>query len=308
MDEVIKDSFCSYPKLWALGHYAIENIFDGEVYVEEKVDGSQFSFGFIRGELKCRSKSVALNMFAPEKMFVPAIESVKAIHEATPLIPEFTYRGEYLARPKHNVNAYDRTPEKLIIGFDISNGHESLLSYEEKLAEFKRIGLEHVPLLKKGVIEDPQELRSLLETKSILGGQLVEGVVVKNYNKITKLGQIMMGKFVSEAFKEVHNTEWKENTNAGLIEQIITEYRTPARWHKAVQHLAERGELKSEPSDIGSLFKEVNYDVLEECGEEIKGKLFKQAWPSISRGITRGLPQWYKEELLKKAFNSEEVQ
>jgi ATP-dependent RNA circularization protein (DNA/RNA ligase family) len=35
----------SYPSIYALGHRAIRELFDGPVVVEEKIDGSQFSFG-----------------------------------------------------------------------------------------------------------------------------------------------------------------------------------------------------------------------------------------------------------------------
>ena len=46
----------SYPSVMQIGHKMIADIFSGEVIVEEKIDGSQFSFGVINGELTCRSK------------------------------------------------------------------------------------------------------------------------------------------------------------------------------------------------------------------------------------------------------------
>jgi len=53
-----------------------------------------------------------------------------------------------------------------------------------------------------------------------LGGCKVEGVVVKNYAKQFLLGgqpmPLMMGKFVSENFKEVNQKTWKgEHTGKG---------------------------------------------------------------------------------------------
>ncbi len=41
----------SYPSVYQLGHKAIQNIFDGKVVIEEKIDGSQFSFGMINRPL-----------------------------------------------------------------------------------------------------------------------------------------------------------------------------------------------------------------------------------------------------------------
>lgn len=305
---VIRDSCSSYPKLWALGHGAIADIFNGDVIVEEKIDGSQFSFGIIRGELKCRSKSVLLNLLAPEKMFVKACETARKLADSGFLTPEWTYRCEYLAKPKHNSLAYERIPIHHLIGFDISTGFEQLLSDKAKRTEFTRIGLEVVPQIFAGKIDGPSILREFLERISILGGQLVEGVVVKNYSMMTKLGQVAMGKFVSEAFKEVHQNDWKErgNDRKDFIENLISDYRTPSRWHKAVQHLKEQGNIENSPKDIGALIREVPLDILAECETELKDKIFKRFWPEIARGVTHGLPQWYKEELMKQAFNGDQ--
>lgn len=38
----------------------------------------------------------------------------------------------------------------------------------------------------------------------------------------------------------------------------------------------------------------------------IKEKLFQWAWPKVARAIVGGLPQWYKEELAKTQFISDE--
>ena len=53
-----------------MGHKAIAELLKGPVYVEEKVDGSQFSFGVDEnGEIRVRSKGCELVLDAPEKMF-----------------------------------------------------------------------------------------------------------------------------------------------------------------------------------------------------------------------------------------------
>src|SRR6267142_6345300 len=107
----------SYPKIYNLGHAAILDLLDGDVVVEEKVDGSQFSFGLLYDtrplvepafRLFFRSKEAIIEPEAPPKMFARGVEAVKAI--AHLLTPGFVYRGEYLQKPKHNVLAYDRIP------------------------------------------------------------------------------------------------------------------------------------------------------------------------------------------------------
>lgn len=47
---------------------------------------------------------------------------------------------------------------------------------------------------------------------------------------------------------------------------------------------------------------EVPADVEKEERAEILDALWTAFWPKIRRGITAGLPQWYKDELAKQAF------
>lgn len=303
LNNTLGSSWHSYPKIWSLGHSAIRELLLDEVIIQEKVDGSQFSFGVFNGEIKVRSKGKEINVDFPEKLFTKAIDTVKTL--APVLINGYTYRGEFLATPKHNVLAYDRIPSSNIILFDINTGQESYLTYEQVVEEAKRIGLEVVPLLYKGKVSDATQLLSFLDNTSVLGGQKIEGFVIKNYSRFGIDGKVLMGKHVSESFKEVHAGEWKAANpqHKDVIMVLGQKYTTPARWNKAVQHLKEKGQLTDSPKDIGLLMKEVNVDVLTECKEEIKEYLFQWAWNSIARQLTRGLPEWYKEELLKKQFD-----
>jgi len=300
--QAITTSWHSYAKLFTLGHAAIHDLLLDPVVVEEKIDGSQFSFGVFDGELRCRSKGAQLNTLAPEKMFIQGVETAQKL---LPLLRDgWTYRGEYLAKPKHNALAYTRIPSQHFIGFDINPGHETYLTYEEKMAEFERLGLETVPCLYAGKLDDVTMLRELLERTSVLGGQNIEGVVIKNYTRFGKDGKALMGKFVSEAFKEVHKGDWRDSNpgQGDIIDRLITSYRTPARWAKAIQHLREAGRLEDSPTDIPEILKEIVCDVETECSDEIKQILFDWAWSSIKRGVTKGMPEWYKEQLMKLQF------
>lgn len=304
-------SWHSYPSIYNLGHRAVADILLGPVYVEEKVDGSQFSFGVFeidgQKELRVRSKGATMLPEAPEKMFSLGVEHVKSIQHL--LTVGYTYRGEYLRSPKHNSLVYSRIPAGHIILFDINSGHEEYLSYSAKKEEAERIGLEIVPLVFEGVISDIGKFREFLDRESLLGGQKIEGVVVKPVGSHL-FGQdkkALFAKFVSEHFKEVHSKEWKTSnpTQNDIIEKLGMEYRTPARWQKAVLHLTEKGLLTDSPKDIGLLIREVPADVRKECEEEIKEQLWKWAWPHVSRKIVAGLPEYYKEQLLLKQPTAE---
>lgn len=296
----------SYPSIYNLGHAAIADLLKEPVIVEEKIDGSQFSFGVHKdtGELMIRSKGAAINPLAPEGMFKEGVETAKSLQSL--LKPGWVYRGEYLKTPNHNTLIYERIPYKHFIIFDIQTGIETYLSPSEKEEEAERLGLEVVPQLYWGMLEKIEFFRELLETKSILGGQKIEGVVIKpaNYGMFGKDKKCLMGKFVSETFKEAHVDAWKEKNPTGtdIITLIGNGVCTQARWMKAVQHFRDDGKLLGDPRDIGALLKEIPEDVKKECEQEIKDALFKWAWPHLRRACTRGFPEWYKEELVKRQF------
>jgi hypothetical protein len=293
----------SYPSVFAIGHKMIADLFKGSVIVEEKIDGSQFSMGIIDGELMCRSKGKNLILDAPEKMFMKAVETANGLG----LHYGYIYRCEYLQKPKHNTLAYDRVPKGNLIIYDIQIGLGDYLSPADKAEEAARIGLECVPLLFEGKMEHIEMLNSLFLLRSILGGSHIEGVVVKNYELFTKEKKIAIGKYVSEKFKEIHGSDWKKRNPGKMefIQLLIEKYCSVARWEKAIQHKRDEGLLEHSPRDIGMLIKEIPNDVLEECEDEIKEKLFKHFWPIIRRGITRKFPEYYKQQLAESAFEEE---
>lgn len=314
------NSWHSYPSIYNLGHRVVKDLLTVPHYIEEKVDGSQFSFGLhpvmepvgalmqeVPGvfELKVRSKGAVMHPDAPEGMFKKAVESVKERRHL--LRPGWTYRGEYLAKPKHNALVYNRTPNGYIVIFDINPSEEDYLTPEEKRVEAERIGLECVPVLRAGQPTSLDDIRGLLQTESFLEGQKIEGVVVKQLPPVQLYGmdkKALIGKFVSEAFKEVHAKAWKEsNPNAkDVVQKLIDGLTSPARWQKAVLHLKEKGVLTGTPRDIGALIEEVKADILKEETDTIKDVLFNHSKGDILRGVTKGLPEWYKEELLKAQF------
>jgi len=296
----------SYPKIFSIGHAQIAQLFDGEITIEEKIDGSQFSVSIRDGELMARSKGAQLIIDAPQKMFNEAIEVIKEL--APNLHPGWIYRAEYLRKPKHNALAYDRIPNNHIMLYDINIGQEQYMSYEDKTTEAARLGLEVVPLIYHGDGSQmsAEKLKDMMDRISVLGGAKIEGFVVKNYQRFTPDGKAMMGKYVSESFKEVNKVEWKKEnpSNKDVLSALMEEYRNKARWQKSIIHLQEKGQITDSPGDIGILIKEVQKDIEEECEQEIKQKLWLWAKSHILRGSIRGLPEYYKEQLLNKQFSS----
>lgn len=296
----------AFPKIFAIGSHYISDLFQELVYIEEKVDGSQFAFGMSKGELFVRSKGrqIHIGEMNPKDMFAPAVDYVQSL-----ILPEgMFFYCEYLRTPKHNVLAYERTPKNHLVLFGIMRADGSFIQGRETLVEWSvQLDIDVVPLLAIKTVSNPEEIQEFLETESYLGGCKIEGVVVKNYQRPFLLGgqpiPLMAGKYVSEAFKEVHRSKWKgEHTSRGKWDLFIEGHRTEARWAKAVQHLADAGKLVGEPKDIGQLIYEVKRDIDEEEREAIKTFLWREFSPDLLRRSVAGLPEWYKKTLLEKAL------
>lgn len=297
-------SWHSYGKIYSLGHPSIVDLFDGEVTIEEKVDGSQFSFGVFNNEIKVRSRKQIFSVYDHEGLFEEACQVVKKI---APLLQQnWTYRGEYLKKLRHNGLQYNRIPNNHIILWDINIDTENYLTRERLEKEAKALDLEVVPLLYKGKIKNKKQLEKFFKLTSILGGQKIEGVVIKNLEKFGRDGKPLRGKLVSDEFKEVQKKYWKKDnpSKTDVLNNLIEEYRVPARWNKALSHLKEDGKITNEMKDISLLLKEVKKDLNEECKEEVCEKLWQWFREDFLRKATKGLPEWYKNLLVEKQFEN----
>lgn len=315
--DLTSTSWHSYPSIFNLGHKAIDRLFNRTVIIEEKVDGSQFSFGYFPEKeradgmgLLIRSKGAMIYPQSPPGLFKSAVLYVVALKEAGRLVPNWTYRGEVLAKPKHNTLMYERVPRNHILIYDINVGPEAYLGIEARKQAAEKLDLETVPVLFVGETSEGL-IRRYLDNISCLGGQKVEGVVIKPFHRdyFGEDRKLLMGKLVSEAFKEAHRRSWgiDNPTRGDVIERIIADLNNTARWDKAIIHLREENRINDSPSDIGLIIPAVQADILKENGDEIRDALFKAFWGTISRGVIKGLPEWYKNRLLSQEIEARDA-
>lgn len=299
-------SLRGYPKVWNIGHPSVDRLFEGPVVVQEKVDGSQFSFGIVDGNLCMRSKGAEIYYPVRDKLFQAAVETVQELGRKGLLQDGWVYRGEVLCSPRHNSLTYNRVPVGNIILFDIDIGEERRLLPELTAQQAQKLGLEVVPTLFEGVIDNVEAIKELLDRRPYLGGEMIEGIVVKNYAIFSQFdGKQLMGKFVAEKYRERHSRQWKKD-NPGtqdIVTQLINCLVTEARYEKAVQRRRDAGELQHAPQDIGPLMKDLSEDLETEEQDFIKEKLYAHFHKQILRGVAGGLPAWYKKCLLTRAFD-----
>lgn len=292
----------SYPSIYTLGHRYLNDLLDGPVVVEEKVDGSQFSMTRnLDGSLSVRSKGQEIHLGAVPQFFRQAVDTAACLD----LIPGWVYRGEYLQKPKHNTLTYSRVPKKHIILFDVMTGPETYLNPGLKRHEAERLGLECVPKFAEGRFLglSQVEIEKFLCNESVLGGCKVEGFVVKNYGRFGVDKKILIGKFVSPEFKERHGGKWKKSNpgTADVVQNLILQLWTEARWKKTIQHLRDDGKLLDAPQDIGPLLADLMSNLVREEGDFIKQSLYDHFIKQVCRGVTAGFPEFYKTFLADKA-------
>lgn len=241
-------------------------------------------------------------------MFAPAVETVKQLK----LPNDIFFFGETLHRPKHNALTYNAVPKGHIALFGAVHVSEQVwLPHEDVSGWANDFKIDVVPLISAGrLVHDEliENLHKFLQLESYLGGPNIEGIVIKNLHQDMMIGEqyvpFLTGKYVSEAFKEVHsNKKYGTAERKSKLEQLYESYRNEARWNKAVQHLKEKGTFAAELPTIGKIISEVKLDILEERSDEIKEDLFSIFKADLLRYSVRGLPEWFKEKLAKGDFD-----
>jgi len=301
----------SFPKIFHIGDRPIKQSVDVPVEVTEKIDGSQLGFMRKGEDVFIRSKGAFIydgDHFVrdiPENdLFYPAVQYI--LMEQDYLLDSHIYYGETLCKPKHSTLAYDKTPQNNIALFGVLDPDGVPFEYAKIKNEAMHFGVGVVKLLYTGMkpedISTSEWIETFLKSESQLGGPKIEGVVVKRYQEHlvgSQLLPIMSGKYVSEAFKEVHNKNWnKENTGRGKWQTYKEGFRTEARWNKAVQYLKEKGELTGTPKDIGPLIERIKDDISEEEKHNIMEKLWNEFGKDILSESVKGFPEFYKKQLM----------
>lgn len=300
----MNEIFPSFPKIWHLGSPEAANLLNGTVEVTEKVDGSQFSFGKIEGQLRMRSKGQEVFPETADKNFKPVIEHVLAIAHLLP--SNKVYYGETLGRPKHNALAYERTPKGNFILFGVKTVTGWIYHHEDLELAADWLECEAVPLIYRGSVSTQEFLQGLLDRESVLGKEKIEGVVIKNY------GQLAISAYSRECFVKLVRPEFKERNHSthpsksNRMESFLQGFKTEARWQKAYQHLNDKGVLTHSPADIGKLLKEIQDDLVTEEESFIREEAYKFVIRQVLKTAVEGAPEWYKAKLVERQFNAQQ--
>ena len=301
-----------YPKIRALGDDENKDIFeyvDDEIIVEEKIDGGNFSF-FLSDDGKtvyeC-SRNRNLTTDEDEKTFGKQRAYLRKIIKDKELNPLYIYYCEAMAR--HTI-AYETIPD--IVALDIRLKHKAFepdtevgffLNRDAKEIEFKRIGLEVVPLIWRGKARELRkiEVDTLIGKSAYYSGQS-EGAVIKNYNRKSSVGNHQIfAKIVADCFKENNKAVFGsiKSANTDTI-KIVDEFCTDARVRKMVlKHVNELNlplDLKLMSKIPSAVIKDVVEEEFDGIFANYKFLDFKQMKQLVAKRCLRII----REEMAKR--------
>jgi len=227
--------FIKYPKVKYVGEPENRDLWNSRVYVEEKIDGANFRFGWIGGVFRFGSRNVELTKAGDSipKNFRKAVEFVQSIKDK--LRPCYIYFAE--ATIPHTIQ-YDWSKMPYILGFDIWDCEQHrFVDYDLKVKMFEEADIQPVPLIKVLNSKPSQEeLKQIIPMSQFYDGT-AEGVVFKNYR------DQVIAKLVSKKFKEVnrsifgkHKKEIKDET-----EKFVEYAFSPQRIEKKIYELRDEG-------------------------------------------------------------------
>ena len=303
-----------YPKVLSLGQPLVAEIFDNPVEITEKVDGSQCRIQLTDEFVNCGSKNM---IPADGKMFGLAHDQAKRIWNSDAwrgFGDDVTLFMEFLNKEKHNVLIYGRVPSNnlYLFGAIVDDEH---FQTEELLKLADKLDIEPPHILASEVsIDNQDDINEHLKTPSVLGNTILEGVVIKNYhNSYPALlastqaffGYPLVGKLVREDFKERLNKEWSgKKQRETPLTKVTTEFLTEARFHKAIQHLKDNGELTYEMKDLKNIIPEFYRDLIDEEHDEIVKLAMEDFWRHLKRKCDNYTVQEWKRYLVEKQFDT----
>lgn len=292
-------TFKKYPKIHRLGKEETEGILQGEIHVQEKIDGANVSIWIDkRGEIACGSRNRELS--EGFNGFVDYVKKHEGIHKLLQDNPTYRLYGEWLVR--HTIS-YKETNYNQFYLFDITE-----IGDGEEPEEFFPIEKVHAIAEQYNILTpeyhgkfkdvDLVFLDKFVGTSKL--GEKGEGVVIKNMAHTDKFGNHCYAKIVTQEFKEDNGITFGGNnkhSDTYWEMYIVNKYMTLARvekvMHKIQQTLDEPLDLEHIPRITMSAY----YDLLQEEVWEFSKKVDVISFKKLKMLCNKKAVQIYKDIL-----------
>jgi hypothetical protein len=277
--------FRKYRKIQRLGKEETEGILEGTCYVQEKVDGANTSIWLDEnGVLHCGSRTRDLSKESEDGFngFIKYIRGHVGINKFLQDNPQARLYGEWLVR--HTI-AYKETAYKKFYLFDVFNAETMTFADSESVQKIGEVfGIETVPLL--GKFENPtvEQLTALMGTSAF--GDRGEGIVIKNFDFVSKFGDLEYAKIVTESFKEDNGVVFGGNnkhSDTYWEMYVVNKYMTLARIQKIMAKIQPEVNRKLDMQHIPRVMGMAYHDMITEEAWEIANKVASLDFKTLKR-------------------------
>lgn len=284
--------FIPYPKIHRLGKEETEGILDGDVYVQEKIDGANTSIWMEDGVLKMGSRTRELT--DGFNGFCDYVRNNKGIKDFFERYPKNRMYGEWLVR--HTIS-YKETAYKQFYLFDVMMSDGEYWTLSEVEMEAEKFGINFPQIFYFGKINSEEDLKEYIGKTNL--GTVGEGVVLKR-DFTNKFGDKAYAKVVTQSFKEDNALVFGGNNKHSETYwemYVVNKYCTLARVQKIMNKIQpeidERLDKKHTPRVIGTCY----HDMITEEAWEIASKCGKIDFYALKRLANKKFVQVYHDVL-----------
>ena len=277
------------------------------VQVSEKIDGANSSITYDPGtrHIDCFSSNKQVTEKDGFRGFWEFVSSLTdAATEAFQAHPGYLCFGEWEVphTMTYNEDAYNRW-----YLYDILDKESGLYLPQEKVRAFAdESGLDYIHAIYDGAFQSWEHVQSLLSTPSSYG-TVMEGIVIKNQDRLNSPDAPFYLKIVNDEFKETKirnhmkkidgTLEAERKQQADEATELMSDIVTMARIRKLILKMVDEGLLPNEitPEHMGIIAKNLPRKVFEDCVKEEKeivdaaGKQAMKACSKITMGLARKL-------------------
>ena len=281
-----------YPKIHRLGKEETEGILDGEVLVQEKIDGANTSI-WREGDRMCfGSRNNEVPDFRGLKTYVEKHEGIIDLldrHE------HYRLFGELLV--KHTVK-YNQLSYNHFYLFDIyDHKEEKWLKAGDVMLLAREYAIKYPKLFGHDEYTE-EELKKFLGQSDL--GERGEGIVIKRHGWTNKFGDFQYAKIVTEQFKEDNKICFGGNnkhSDCYWETYCMNEWITEARVRKIIQKIESQEDRKLGLPDTPRIASTVYHDMVEEEAWTMSKKRMKIDFKTLSRMCNKKIQMIYKEIL-----------
>lgn len=260
-----------YQHIERLGHRAVQGILDGDVVVQEKIDGANLTVAYKGDDLVVGSRSKAVGSDKTNCTgFRGAVEYCLMHDGIREAAKAWILRGEWLVR--HSIVYPVEAMDKFYV-FDCQTYDGGYVSPDAYAPHLSRFGVLMVPEVYRGADVSAEKVSELAVGNSLLAPACPrEGVVVKRYGWTNEFGGVVWAKVVSADFREKNSLHFQPTKRDGDELHVASRYVTQDLVLKTIHKVEDqRGEVSVR--NMAEILDRVYYDIVRE-----------ELWDAVKKG------------------------